>query len=304
MDETIILVGDRLIINDKLNALAPNHPKISIEHAPEVVEMWDKPVESAKAKPNNSMTIGIGLLKTGKGEAFVTAGNTGGVMFNAMRILGRIKGVQRPALTATFPTLKGKCIVIDVGANSDCRPDFLVQFGIMGSIYAQNVLGIANPKIGLLSNGEEAGKGNQLVRDAYKLFEHSGLNFYGNIEPKELFAGEADVIVADGFTGNIMMKIGEAVAKLVTTVLKDELMRSARTKLGALLVKPAFSKIRSLVDPSEIGAAPLLGVDGLVFVTHGHSNARAIVNSLLLAEKAIKNNLLASIKEKIAEQLT
>ncbi len=304
MDETIILVGDRLIINDKLNALAPNHPKISIEHAPEVVEMWDKPVESAKAKPNNSMTIGIGLLKTGKGEAFVTAGNTGGVMFNAMRILGRIKGVQRPALTATFPTLKGKCIVIDVGANSDCRPDFLVQFGIMGSIYAQNVLGIANPKIGLLSNGEEAGKGNQLVRDAYKLFERSGLNFYGNIEPKELFAGEADVIVADGFTGNIMMKSGEAVAKLVTTVLKDELMRSARTKLGALLVKPAFSKIKSLVDPSEIGAAPLLGVDGLVFVTHGHSNARAIVSSLLLAEKAIKNNLLASIKEKIAEQLT
>ncbi len=304
MDETIILVGDRLVIDDKLNALAPNHPKISIEHAPEVVEMWDKPVESAKAKPNNSMTIGIGLLKTGKGEAFVTAGNTGGVMFNAMRILGRIKGVQRPALTATFPTLKGKCIVIDVGANSDCRPDFLVQFGIMGSIYAQNVLGIANPKIGLLSNGEEAGKGNQLVRDAYKLFEHSGLNFYGNIEPKELFAGEADVIVADGFTGNIMMKSGEAVAKLVTTVLKDELMRSARTKLGALLVKPAFSKIRSLVDPSEIGAAPLLGVDGLVFVTHGHSNARAIVSSLLLAEKAIKNNLLASIKEKIAEQLT
>ena len=304
MDETIILVGDRLVIDDKLNALAPNHPKISIEHAPEVVEMWDKPVESAKAKPNNSMTIGIGLLKTGKGEAFVTAGNTGGVMFNAMRILGRIKGVQRPALTATFPTLKGKCIVIDVGANSDCRPDFLVQFGIMGSIYAQNVLGIANPKIGLLSNGEEAGKGNQLVRDAYKLFEHSGLNFYGNIEPKELFAGEADVIVADGFTGNIMMKSGEAVAKLVTTVLKNELMRSTRTKLGALLVKPAFSKIRSLVDPSEIGAAPLLGVDGLVFVTHGHSNARAIVNSLLLAEKAIKNNLLASIKEKIAEQLT
>ena len=304
MDETIILVGDRLVIDDKLNALAPNHPKISIEHAPEVVEMWDKPVESAKAKPNNSMTIGIGLLKTGNGEAFVTAGNTGGAMFNAMRILGRIKGVQRPALTATFPTLKGKCIVIDVGANSDCRPDFLVQFGIMGSIYAQNVLGIANPKIGLLSNGEEAGKGNQLVRDAYKLFEHSGLNFYGNIEPKELFAGEADVIVADGFTGNIMMKSGEAVAKLVTTVLKYELMRSARTKLGALLVKPAFSKIRSLVDPSEIGAAPLLGVDGLVFVTHGHSNARAIVNSLLLAEKAIKNNLLASIKEKIAEQLT
>ncbi|MBM3136730.1 MAG: phosphate acyltransferase PlsX [Chloroflexi bacterium] len=303
MEESVILVGDKPVLTKKLNSLAPNHPKISIEHAPEVVDMWDKPVESAKSKPNNSMAVGIGLVKEGKGQAFVTAGNTGGAMFNALRVLGRIKGVQRPALNATFPTRKGRCIVVDIGANADCRPDFLLQFGIMGSIYAQFLLGITNPKIGLLSNGEEPGKGNQLVKDTYKLFEESGLNFYGNVEPKELFGGEVDVAVTDGFTGNVLVKTSEAIAKMITDVLKEELMSTTRTKLGALLAKPAFSRMKNLIDPSEVGAAPLLGVDGLVFVGHGRSDARAIVSSLLLAEKAIKNGLLVDIREKIWEKL-
>ncbi len=303
LEESVILVGDKPVLMEKLNALSPNHPKISIEHAPEVVDMWDKPVESAKSKPNNSMAVGIGLVKEGRGQAFVTAGNTGGAMFNTLRVLGRIKGVQRPALNATFPTRKGRCIVVDIGANADCRPDFLVQFGIMGSIYAQFLLDIKNPKIGLLSNGEEPGKGNQLVKDAYKLFEESGLNFYGNIEPKELFGGEVDVAVTDGFTGNVLVKTSEAIAKMITDILKEELMSSTRTKLGALLAKPAFARMKNLIDPSEVGAAPLLGVDGLVFVSHGRSDARAIVSSLLLAEKAIKNGLLVNIKEKISEKL-
>jgi glycerol-3-phosphate acyltransferase PlsX len=303
LEESVILVGDKPALTEKLNALAPNHPKISIEHAPEIVDMWDKPVESAKNKPNNSMAVGIGLVKEGRGQAFVTAGNTGGAMFNALRVLGRIKGVQRPALNATFPTRKGRCIVVDIGANADCRPDFLLQFGIMGSIYAQFLLDVKNPKIGLLSNGEEPGKGNQLVKDTYKLFEESGLNFYGNIEPKELFGGEVDVAVTDGFTGNVLVKTSEAIAKMITDVLKEELMSTTRTKLGALLAKPAFARMKSLIDPSEVGAAPLLGVDGLVFVGHGRSDARAIVSSLLLAEKAIKNGLLVNIKEKISEKL-
>ena len=244
MDSSIIMVGDKEIIENKLNALSPNHPKISIEHAPEVVDMWDKPVESAKSKPNNSMAVGVRLIKEGKGEAFVTAGNTGGAMFNALRELGRIKGVQRPALNATFPTRKGRCIVVDIGANADCRPDFLLQFGVMGSIYAKQVLDIENPKIGILSNGEEAGKGNQLVKDAFKLLKESSLNFYGNVEPKELFAGEADVVVTDGFTGNVLVKTSEAIAKMITDILKEELMGSFRTKIGALLAKPAFSKMK------------------------------------------------------------
>lgn len=303
LSEPVILVGDRDIIGPKLQALAPHHPSISIVHAPEVVDMWDKPVESAKKKPNNSMAVGVGLVKSGEGQAFVTAGNTGGAMFNALRVLGRISGVQRPALSTTFPTRKGRCIVVDIGANADCRPDFLLQFGIMGSVYAGSILGVDNPKVGLLSNGEEAGKGNQLVKDAYTLFEQSDLNFLGNIEPKELFAGEADVVVTDGFTGNVLVKSSEAVAKLITDVLKEELMGSFRTKIGALLAKPAFKKIKSLVDPGEIGAAPLLGIDGLVFVGHGRSDARAIQSSLMLAEKAIQNNLLDDIKGKISGKL-
>lgn len=304
LDESIILVGDKPVIENKLNLLQADHSKITVEHAPEVVDMWDKPVESAKNKPNNSMAVGIGMIKEGKGEAFVTAGNTGGAMFNALRVLGRIKGVQRPALNAIFPTRKGRCIVVDIGANADCRPDFLLQFGIMGGIYAKFLMDIEKPSIGLLSNGEEPGKGNQLIKDAYKLFEESGLNFFGNVEPKELFAGMVDVVVTDGFTGNVLVKTSEAIAKLITDILKEELMSNFQTKLGALLAKPAFSRMKNLIDPSEVGAAPLLGVDGLVFVGHGRSDARAIVSSLLLAEKAIKNNLLGTIKNNLGEVLS
>ena len=304
LNEPIILVGNEEIIRPKLEQLSPGNSLISIVHAPEVVEMWDKPVESARSKPNNSMAIGVQLVKEGKGEAFVTAGNTGGAMFNALRVLGRIKGVQRPALTALFPTQKDRCIVLDIGANADCRPDFLMQFAIMGNIYAQHILNIEKPRVGLLSNGEEAGKGNELVKGTYKLLEKCDLNFIGNIEGKELFGGEADVVVTDGFTGNILTKGSEAVAKLITDTLKAELMRTFSTKMGAMLAKPAFAKIKRLVDPNEIGAAPLLGIDGLVFVGHGRSDAHAITSALLLANNAIKNSLLEHLRTDIANNLS
>jgi len=302
--EKIILVGNADIIKPKLNQYAENNPLLEIHHAPEIVEMWDKPVESARQKPNNSMAIGIQLVKEGLGSAFITAGNTGGAMFNALRILGRIKGVQRPALSGIFPTRKDKCIVLDIGANADCRPEFLMQFAIMGSIYAQRVLNKPEPRVGLLSNGEEAGKGNELVKETYKLLDKSGLNFIGNVEGKELFAGEADVVVTDGFTGNILVKGSEAVAKLITDVLKEELMSSIQTKLGAFLAKPAFNKIKGLVDPSEVGAAPLLGIDGLVFVGHGRSNARAITSALRLAHTSKKNDLLSHMQKYIVNNLS
>jgi glycerol-3-phosphate acyltransferase PlsX len=303
IDEEIVLVGNREILESKLTNTSSGIGKISIEHAPEVVEMWDKPVASAKNKPNNSMAVGIKKIKDNPDNAFVTAGNTGGAMFNALRVLGRIKGVQRPALTGTFPTMIGKSIVVDIGANADCRPDFLVQFAIMGSLYAELALGKVNPKIAILSNGEESGKGNQLVKDTSKLLEISNLNFIGNIEPKELFAGEADVIITDGFTGNILVKTSEAVAKMITDTLKESLMDSFRTKIGAVFAKPAFSKVKSLIDPSEIGAAPLLGVDGLVFVGHGRSDTKAIVSSILLAERTLKSGLLQKIRVGINQKL-
>lgn len=303
ISEEIILVGDETLILQKMQELSINKDTFSIVHAPEIVEMWEKPVESAKKKPNNSMAVGIRLVKENIGSSFVTAGNTGGAMFNGLRVLGRMKGVQRPALSTIFPTRKGKCIVLDIGANADCRPDFLEQFAVMGSIYAQIINNIDNPKVGLISNGEEAGKGNQLVKDTFKLLEKSNLNFIGNLEPKELFAGEADVVVTDGFTGNVLVKGSEAISKFLLDVLKESLMSSFATKLGALLAKPAFDKVKSLIDPSEIGAAPLLGLDGLVLVGHGRSDSRAITSSLVLAQQAIKSNLIGKMREGISTQL-
>ncbi len=304
LGEEIILVGQQELIEPKLKALNTKKLPIRIHHAPDVLEMTDKPVESARKKPDNSMAVGLALVKSGEAQAFVTAGNTGAALFNALRTLGRIKGVQRPALTTLFPVYKGYCVVLDIGANADCRPEFLLQFGIMGSIYAQKVLNITNPKVGLLSNGEEAGKGNQLIKESYPLLEKSGINFIGNIEGKELFNGNVDVAVTDGFTGNILLKSSEAVAKMIATVLKEELMSSFRTKMGALLAKPALGSIKKLMDPSDIGAAPLLGLDGLVFVGHGRSNAKAITSALRVAHNAIQENLLEALSSAIQDKMS
>jgi glycerol-3-phosphate acyltransferase PlsX len=299
----LILVGNEEIIRPKLEALAGANPPIRIVHAPEVLEMTDKPVENARKKSQNSMAVGMDLLKSGDGQAFVTAGNTGGAMVNALFRLGRMKGVLRPALTAIFPVRTGHCVVVDIGANADCKPDFLLQFAVMGSLYAERVMGIAGPRVGLLANGEEPGKGNLLIKDTYPLLAASGLNFIGNVEPKEMYAGKADVVVCDGFTGNIMLKSSEAVAKFMTDVLKEEMMASSVTKMGALLAKPAFAGIKKLMDPGEVGAAPLLGVNGLVFVGHGRSDAHAIVNAVRLAQQSVKVDLLAAMSQSIQERL-
>lgn len=296
INDELILVGDTNLFQKRFTELAGDKLPISFVHAPDVIEMTDKPVEATRLKPNNSMAIGIKLIKEGKGDVFITAGNTGAAMFNAIRTLGRIEGVQRPALSALFPTRSGRCIVLDIGANVDCRPDFLFQFAILGSIYAEKALGIENPKVALLSNGEEPRKGNQLIKDTFPLLEKSGLNFIGNVEGKELFGGAADVVVTDGFVGNVLVKSSEAVAKLITEILKEELKSSFRTKIGALLAKPAFTRIKKLVDPSEIGAAPLLGIDGLVFVAHGRSDSHALVSAIRLAHQTVKIGLIQSIK--------
>jgi glycerol-3-phosphate acyltransferase PlsX len=300
----IILVGNQEVIEPKLKALNPRNLPIQLEHAPDVLEMSDKVVDGTRKKPQNSMAVGLELVKAGRGQVFVTAGNTGGAMFNALKILGRIKGVSRPALTALFPVRTGRCVVLDIGANADCRPEFLVQFAIMGSLYAKIVLGKENPRIGLLSNGEEAGKGNQLIKDTYPLLEKSGLNFIGNVEGKELFGGSADVVVTDGFTGNILLKSSEAVAKLLTDILKEKLMASPITTLGALLAKPVFTHLKKILDPAEVGAAPLLGIDGLVFVGHGRSNARAMTSAIKIAHQAVQADLLGALRQEIQSRLS
>ncbi len=302
--EEIVLVGHEGLLRPRLAALNINNLPVSIQHAPDVLEMEDKAVAGATKKPNNSMAVGLRLVKEGRGQAFVSAGNTGGVMFNALRILGRIKGVQRPGLTTLFPTKKGLCVVLDIGANADCRPDFLLQFALMGSLYAQHVLKIQNPKVGLVSNGEEAGKGNQLTKDTYLLLAKSGLNFYGNVEGKELFGGEVDVVVTDGFTGNVMLKTSEAVSRLLIDTLRTELTSSLVTKIGAALSKPAFRKLKKMMDPEEVGAALLLGIDGLVFIGHGRSNTSAIVSAIRGARKVVQSNLLEELRQNIQGALS
>ncbi len=302
--DEIILVGKEDVLRPRLEALNPAGAPVRIVHAPEVLEMTDKPARSARNKAQNSMAVGMELLKAGEGDAFVTAGNTGGAMANALFRLGRIRGVKRPALATRFPTRKGYCVVLDIGANAECKPEYLLQFAVMGSVYAERLLGVQNPRVGLLSNGEEAGKGNDLVKATYPLLEASGLNFIGNVEGKELFGGEADVVVTDGFTGNVLLKASEAVTKLLVDVLKENLMASTRTKLGALLAKPAFDALKGMLDPEEIGAAPLLGINGLVFVGHGRSDARALLSAIRAARQGVESDLLTQLGKAIAARLT
>jgi glycerol-3-phosphate acyltransferase PlsX len=305
--DEIILVGPQDQLAPRLKAFDGDASRVRLIDAPDTITMKDKGLALAlKAKRKGSLTsmaVGIDLVKAGKADAFVTAGNTGGALATAYYRLGTISGVERPALTALFPVKDGFCVVLDIGANPECKPEHLLQFAVMGSVYADEMRGIPQPRVGLLSNGEEAGKGNELVKETFSLLEESGLNFIGNVEGKELFGGQADVVVTDGFTGNILLKASEAVAKLITDVLRQELMSSARTKAGALLAKPAFDRLKSLLDPAEVGAAPLLGIDGLVFIGHGRSDARALVSAIRTARQSVEINLLNALHDAIQERL-
>jgi glycerol-3-phosphate acyltransferase PlsX len=310
--DPILLVGPEDLLRPQLialggeSAVAPGGP-VQLLPAADRLTMEDKGLALAlKAKrptSQTSMAIGMDAVKSGAADAFVTAGNTGGALATAFFRLGVIPGVERPALTGLFPVRGGHCVVLDIGANPEVKPEVLVQFAVMGSLYAAKLRGIANPRVGLLSNGEEEKKGNQLVQAAYPLLKAAGLNFVGNVEAKELFAGGVDVVVTDGFTGNILLKSSESVAKFITDTLKTELMRSTRTKLGALLAKPAFAAIKQIMDPGEIGAAPLLGVNGLVFIGHGRSDERALVSAIRTARQAVATDLRQEIQAAIAAQL-
>ena len=292
----IILTGDEEILAPALARLDGDKSRISIQHAPEALNMEDH-IRDARAKKNNSMVVGMQLVTQGKADAFVTAGNTGMAMYFGIKTFGMLPGVDRPCLAAVFPVEGGKCVIADIGANAQVRPEFLVQFGRMASVYSRHMLGVANPRVGLISNGEEEGKGNQLTIQAGPLMQAGVPNFVGNIEGKELFGGQVDVAVTDGFTGNVLLKSVEAVAKLIMLTLKDELMSSTRTKLGALLAKPAFNEVRKMLDPAEVGSAPLLGLDGLVFIGHGRSDARAVVNSIERAYNAVQSELLKNLRD-------
>lgn len=304
----IILVGDEAKIKPVLEKQNTQGLNIRVVHAPEMLTMEDKGealVLKARAKDSqNSMAVGMDMVKRGEADAFVTAGNTGAGMVSALFRLGRIRGVDRPALAPIFPTATGTCVVLDIGANPDCKPENLIQFGILGSIYAEKVRGVKNPKVGLVSNGEEEGKGNELVKGATPLFKASNLNYFGNVEGKEVIGGAVDVAVTDGFTGNVMLKTSEAVAKLIVDTIRTLIKNgNLQTKIGGLLVKPALGAIKKLLDPGEQGAAPMLGVNGLVFIGHGRSDAFAMKNAVRVAKEAVDVKVLDAMKNAIEESL-
>jgi glycerol-3-phosphate acyltransferase PlsX len=303
-DVEILLVGDEALINPILAAQKPGNLPIRVIHAPEMLTMNDKGdalVFKARHKDSkNSMAVGMDLVKNGEADAFVTAGNTGAAWITAFFRLGRLKGVSKPALAAIFPTAKGHTIVMDIGANPDCEPENLAQFAKMGSVYAEKVRGVKNPKVGLVSNGEEEGKGNKLVREATPLLKECGVNFIGNVEGKEVIGGVVDVAITDGFTGNVILKTSEAISKLLIDKIKAAIKSgNILVKVGGLLIKPALKSLKDLLDPSQEGAAPLLGVNGLVFIGHGRSDEQAIKNAIRVARNAVASGVLDSIKNNL-----
>ena len=293
----VILVGREENVQQELAKYDTTGLSLPIVHASQVIEMEEHPAAAVKAKKDSSMVVGMELLKRGEADAFVSAGNTGGVMAAALFRLGRIRGIKRPALSTVYPTTTGFCFMLDVGANTDCKPEYLLQFAYMGAAYAERVLGIVNPRMGIVSNGEEETKGSILVQEAHQLLKNSSLNFVGNVEGKDVPAGMADVVVTDGFTGNVIAKLSEGLAAALLGIIKEEVTGNPLAAVGALLSKPAFDQVRKRLDYAEFGGAPLLGVDGVVIVAHGRSSAKAIKNAVRVAKQAVEGGMLAAIKE-------
>jgi glycerol-3-phosphate acyltransferase PlsX len=296
----VILVGPESHLQAELTRY-PGARRLAIEivHAAEVITMDDK-VEAIRAKRDSSIRIGLRLVRDGHADGFVTAGNTGAAMATAKMVLGALPGVDRPALAAAFPTvLNTAAVLLDVGANVDCEPHNLEQFAVMGDIYCRAIFGVKRPRVGLLSIGEEETKGNALTRDAFQLLKQLPLNFIGNVEGRDLYNGQVDVIVADGFVGNVALKTSEGVARLVRAVLKETLKSTITRQVGALLSRNAFADFKKRLDHTEYGGAPLLGIKGVCIVTHGSSNANAIKNAVRVAAEFAE----ARVKETIEHEL-
>jgi glycerol-3-phosphate acyltransferase PlsX len=296
----VALVGQEEALEAELNKHDTSGLELPVVRASEVLGMEDEPASAAKTKRDSSMVVAMDLVKAGEADAFFSAGNSGGVMAVALFRLGRLPGIKRPALTAHYPSPGGYCVVLDVGANTDCKPDWLLQFGMMGSVYAETALGITTPRVGIVSNGEEEGKGSTLVKEAYGLFKESQLNFVGNVEGKDIPAGLADVVVTDGLTGNVIIKLSEGLTRFLISAIETEIKSSALTAMGGALAKPAFRRAKKILDYTEVGGVPLLGVNGVVLVGHGRSNSKAIKNGIGAARRAAAGGMLAATRDRLA----
>ena len=297
----VILIGQEAEVHRRLPAGATEGLNLTIVHAPEAVGMTESPSAALRRKKHSSIRVGLDLLKRGEVDAFVSAGNTGAVMATALVVLGPLPGVERPAIAIVIPTKTGRAVLLDAGANVDCKPRHLHQFAIMGSMYAQAVLGLPAPRVGLLSIGEEESKGNELTREAFKgLEEEPTIRFIGNVEGKDVFQGPVDVVVCDGFTGNVALKISEGVAEVVVAILKEELGGSVWSRAAALLLRRALRRVRRRLDYSEYGGAPLFGVDGVCIIAHGRSSPNAIKNAIRVAGECVTKQVIPHIREGIA----
>jgi phosphate acyltransferase len=304
-DLQLTLVGDESDIRACLDRIAPDETilsRLQIVHTPEMVEMGESPVEAIRKKKNSSVMLAFDLVRKGKAEAAVSAGNSGATMAAAVRKLGRLKNVSRPGIASAFPTLKKPVVMMDVGANVDCRPQHLFQFALMASAFSR-VFDIESPRIGILSIGEETGKGNQLVKETHTMLANSSLNFVGNVEGRDIFQGNVDVIVCDGFVGNICLKVSEGLVEAATEMIREGIMGSLKAKIGYFLARPVFRKFKKQVDYAEYGGAPLLGINGTGIICHGKSNAVAIKNAIIEAGKIVEIKVNDKIVESLAENL-
>jgi len=273
-----------------------------IEDAPEVIAMDEHPAQAVRSKKASSIVRGIQMVEDGRVSGFVSAGNSGAVMAAALFGLHRIPGIDRPAIGSIIPTATGQnCFLLDVGANTDAKPEHLVQYALMGSIYAEKLMGLKAPRVALLSNGEEEGKGDELVKETAKRLKGSLPGFIGNVEPKDIYASKADVIVADGFVGNIAIKMAEATADFLFRNLREEIPKTTRGKIGGLLIRNGVRKLRDRIDWREFGGAPLLGIDGIAVVAHGRSDARAVKNAIRVAKEAVENQLVSKIRAEVGK---
>lgn len=298
-DVHIILTGIEEQVQAELSKYDYPKDRISIVHTSEIIGMDEAPAVAIRQKKDSSIVVGANLVRNGEAEAFVSAGSTGACMAASVLRMGRIEGVSRPPIATVFPNIKNQTLVLDGGANVDIGPTELVQFAIMGKIFAERVLKKPNPRVGLLSIGEEEHKGNKLTHETYPLLKQAPINFIGNVEGRDIFKGEVDVVVCDGFVGNIVLKTAEGIADVIFKIIKEEIMKSPIAKLGAIFLKPALSGVKKRTDYTEYGGAPLLGVKGISIISHGSSNAWAIRNAIRIARESLINKLTIEIAENI-----
>ena len=297
----VTLVGDTERLRHELAKYDIKGLDILLQHASEVVEMHDSASDAVRKKKDSSIRVAFELVKQGAAEAVVSAGNSGATMAAGMFVLKRLRGIERPAIAQIFPTLKGTTLVLDVGGNVDCKPLHLVQFAIMGEVYARYAMGAEKPTIGLLSNGEEESKGNELTRETHAILKDISLDYVGYVEGRDIFSGTVDVIVCDGFVGNVVLKLSEGLAEAVGKMLKDEIKQSFLSKIGYLLSQKAFNNFKKKVDYSEYGGAPLLGIDGVGMICHGGSNVKAIKNAIRFAYEYAQKRINQRMAEKLEE---